>query len=59
MEQSPHAMDKTFSLAENETDRANKLNHGILNGGEDFYGKSEYISIPALIIQGTKDCVFI
>lgn len=48
-------------LAETEYHRARSFlsmfNHALLKGGESYYGKASFISMPALVIHGTEDPV--
>jgi len=52
---------RAMALAETEASRARNLlsmiNHALLKGGEDLYGRSKQINTPVLIIHGTKDPV--
>jgi pimeloyl-ACP methyl ester carboxylesterase len=52
---------RTQKLAQAELQRANNLlsmfNHSYLTGGEELYGRSAEIKVPALIIHGTEDKV--
>lgn len=52
---------RAVKLAETEYKRARNLlsmfNHALLKGGEEYYGRSREISVPALIIHGTEDSV--
>ncbi len=52
---------RALKLAEAEASRGRNLlsmiNHALLKGGEDLYGRSKEIRVPVLIIHGTKDPV--
>lgn len=52
---------RTQKLAQTELHRASNLlsmfNHSYLTGGEELYGRSAEIKVPALIIHGTEDKV--
>ncbi len=51
--------ERIFKLAEREAVRAKQLlsrfNHAMLQGGEEYYDRTGEISVPVLIIHGTKD----
>ncbi|MGQ3378014.1 alpha/beta fold hydrolase [Priestia endophytica] len=55
----PYEKERVYKLAEREADRAKQLpsrfNHALLQGGDQYYDRSNEISIPALIIHGTED----
>jgi pimeloyl-ACP methyl ester carboxylesterase len=60
---SKHPFDKkrAYRLAGAEFNRAKNLlsmfNHALLKGGESYYGKSNEIKIPSLVIHGTEDSI--
>ncbi|MCM3706830.1 alpha/beta fold hydrolase [Cytobacillus firmus] len=55
----PFEHERMHKLAAREVDRATHLpsrfNHALLQGGEEYYDKSDAISAPVLIIHGTED----
>jgi pimeloyl-ACP methyl ester carboxylesterase len=55
----PYEQERMYKLAEREADRAKHLpsrfNHALLGGGEEYYDRMNEISVPVLIIHGTKD----
>ncbi|KAF0820940.1 Hydrolase, alpha/beta fold family [Bacillus sp. ZZV12-4809] len=55
----PFEHERMHKLAAREADRANHLpsrfNHALLQGGEEYYDKTDAIRVPVLIIHGTKD----
>ncbi|PWW26930.1 alpha/beta hydrolase family protein [Cytobacillus oceanisediminis] len=50
---------RIYNLAEREAARAKQLlsrfNHAMLQGGDEYYDRMGEISVPVLIIHGTKD----
>ncbi|TDL34225.1 alpha/beta hydrolase [Jeotgalibacillus sp. S-D1] len=55
----PFEQKRMYKLAQREADRAKQLpsrfNHAMLQGGEVYYDRMGEISVPVLIIHGTKD----
>jgi len=55
----PYEKERMYKLAEREASRAKQLpsrfNHALLQGGDQYYDRSSEITIPTLIIHGTKD----
>ncbi|SMO45696.1 alpha/beta fold hydrolase [Melghirimyces algeriensis] len=55
----PFERERLYKLAEREASRAkqlpSRLNHAMLQGGEEYYDRMGEISVPVLIIHGTED----
>jgi pimeloyl-ACP methyl ester carboxylesterase len=57
----PFLVDRAYRLAFAEIERAENLfsmfNHAMLQGGEEYYGRTSEIKVPVLIIHGSEDLI--
>ncbi|MFD9625349.1 alpha/beta fold hydrolase [Peribacillus muralis] len=55
----PYEQERMYKLAKREANRAlqlrSRFNHAMLAGGDEYYDRMGEISVPVLIIHGTKD----